>query len=87
MGAQVPQALARGGYDVILMDINMTRVGGDVACAALRASGCVLPVLAVSGTSEGGEYLRRYGFSGLLAKPFSSEQLRDALVHCQHALR
>ena len=85
--AQVPHALAaaaaRGpgnGYDAILMDINMARVNGDVACAALRAAGCALPVIAVSGTADDPEYVRRCGFTGVLSKPFSLEQLREALV-------
>ena len=85
--AQVPHALAaaaaRGpgnGYDAILMDINMARVNGDVACAALRAAGCALPVIAVSGTADDPEYVHRCGFSGVLGKPFSVEQLHDALV-------
>ncbi len=84
---QVPHALAaaeaRGpgnGFDAILMDVNMARVNGDVACAALRAAGCALPVIAVSGTADDPEYVRRCGFTGVLSKPFSLEQLREALV-------
>jgi CheY-like chemotaxis protein len=65
---------------VILMDINMPRVNGDAACAALRASGCTLPILAVSGNVETAEYWRKHGFTGALGKPFTLEQLHAALA-------
>ena len=81
--AQVPQVVAHasenGGFDVILMDITMARVSGDAACAALRAAGCQIPVIAVSGNLEAPDYVRRYGFSAMLGKPFTQEQLREAL--------
>ncbi len=71
---------------MILLDINMPRVGGDVACAALRAGGCRLPIIAVSGTAEGADELRRYGFTAVLGKPFTQELLRATLVaHTQKA--
>jgi CheY-like chemotaxis protein len=80
--AQVPEALAAGrAYDVVLMDISMRRVCGDVACATLRAAGATLPILAVSGNAEGaGDDLMRHGFTAALGKPFTIEALRDALV-------
>lgn len=61
------------------MDITMARVCGDAACAALRAGGCMLPIIAVSGTSEGPEYLRAAGFSAALGKPFTLVALRGLL--------
>jgi two-component system capsular synthesis sensor histidine kinase RcsC len=80
---QVPAAVASGAFDAILMDLNMPHVGGDVACAALRAAGSRIPILAVSGTTEGEALVRRFGFTAILGKPFSVEQLREALEkHC-----
>jgi CheY-like chemotaxis protein len=78
----VPQALAGTDrpFAAILMDIEMPRVGGGAACAALRRGGCALPIIAVSGTAEGEEDLRRCGFTGALGKPFTQETLRGALV-------
>ncbi len=67
-------------FDAILMDINMHRMGGDAACAALRATGCALPIIAVSGTADRVDYVRRFGFSAVLTKPFTHEALRAALV-------
>lgn len=85
MHAQVAPAVAAGAasgrpFNLVMMDINMPRMGGDAACAGLRAGGATLPVLAVSGTSEGPEFLRRAGFTALLPKPFTLERLRGALV-------
>jgi CheY-like chemotaxis protein len=74
------ESAAGRGIDAILMDINMPRMGGDEACAALRAAGWTLPIFAVSGTPESQEVTRQYGFTATLSKPFSLEQLRAALA-------
>lgn len=68
-------------YDVVLMDVWMARQNGDDACAALRAAGCAVHILAVTanvGSVDRAKYAAR-GFSGVLAKPFSVEELREAL--------
>jgi CheY-like chemotaxis protein len=80
-GALAAATAAGGpGYDAVLLDINMPRMNGDVACAALRGAGWTLPILAVSGTADDPGLVRAAGFSGVLGKPFSLEQLRAALV-------
>lgn len=69
-------------YHAILMDIWMVRVNGDAACIALRERGCHVPILAVtanSSTSDKALYIA-HGFTGVLSKPFSKDELREALL-------
>ena len=48
-GDEVAAAVAGGRCDLILMDIRMARMDGDVACRQLRAGGFTGPIIAVSG--------------------------------------
>lgn len=68
-----------GEFDAIFMDVSMNRVGGDTACARLRAEGCSIPIIAVSGNATP-ELIGRYGFTAVIEKPFSEAALRAALV-------
>ncbi len=47
-------------------------------CAALRASGITLPIIAMTGNVDGAsmDIIRACGFDGLLAKPFSQARAR-----------
>jgi CheY-like chemotaxis protein len=74
------ESAAGRDIDAILMDLDMPRMRGDAACAALRAAGRTLPIFAVSGTPESPEATRRCEFTAALSKPFSLEQLRAALT-------
>ena len=47
-GDEVAAAVAAAPADVILMDIRMARIDGDVACRQLRAGGYTGPIIAVS---------------------------------------
>ena len=69
-----------GPFDVILLDLDMARVGGYEACRELRRGGSAIPIVAVSGTTDSLEVMLRAGFTGLLGKPFTMEQLRRALI-------
>jgi hypothetical protein len=46
-GDEVAPAIARAPCDLILMDIKMARMDGDVACRQLRAGGYTGPIIAV----------------------------------------
>ena len=79
----VGTAVAAGApFDLVLMDLRMERLDGDAALAALRAAGHALPVVLCTAhaTAADGDRYRGLGFAALLAKPFSPEQLRDALA-------
>ena len=80
-GAVAAAAAAGAPFDAIMLDIWMVRMHGDAATAALRAAGCAIPILAVTANVSAAEreaYLAG-GFTGVLGKPFSKEELQAAL--------
>lgn len=86
-GDEVPGAVAAAvalgaPFDVCVMDMHMERVNGDAALAGLRAAGSALPVVLSTANATHGDAARyaAMGFASQLAKPFSPEQLRDALA-------
>ncbi len=81
-GAAALEALAGGGYDLVLMDVRMPRLSGMEATRALRARGVETPVVAL--TANAFEDDRRAclaaGMDDFLVKPLSPEALRRALL-------
>jgi len=71
-------------YSAILLDLIMRNVHGDRACQLARAHGFTGPVIAATGNAAPRDRDRLYaaGFTAILEKPFSIEQLRAALEHC-----
>jgi CheY-like chemotaxis protein len=81
-GQAALSAIARGGYDLALMDVRMPLMGGMEATAELRARGVATPVVAL--TANAFEDDRRAclaaGMDDFLVKPLSPEALREALA-------
>ncbi len=81
-GEAAIEAVARGRYDLVLMDVRMPKVGGMEAVRTIRASGFVGPVVAL--TANAFEDDRRAcldaGMDDFLVKPLSPEALRRVLV-------
>lgn len=72
---------ARGGYDVILLDIRLPGIDGLETARRLRASGCNVPILALSANvyeSDRAAALAA-GMDGFLGKPLHLDELRQAL--------
>lgn len=82
-GKQAVQAFQKGGADLILMDLQMPVMGGHDACRAIRAlpDGKEIPILALTAhaTSEERERSRESGMDDHLTKPFTRDQLTEAL--------
>ncbi len=79
-GQSALQALDSANYDVVLMDIEMPRLGGLEAIERIRSdepSGQRQPVIAITGHAMTGDRERflAAGFDGHLVKPFRPEQL------------
>jgi two-component system, sensor histidine kinase and response regulator len=74
-GRQAVQAVRGGEYDLILMDVYMPDMNGIEATIALRAGGCTLPILALSGSVADQDFkdCLDAGMSGALRKPFTLE--------------
>ena len=74
-GCEALQAVRGGEYDLVLMDVYMPEMSGIEATIALRAIGCTLPILALSGTTADQDFkdCLDAGMSGALRKPFTLE--------------
>ncbi|MDQ3440477.1 MAG: response regulator, partial [Planctomycetota bacterium] len=79
-------AAAAGGFDVILMDVQMPEMNGLDATAAIRANerqtGAHTLIIAMTAHAMQGDRERclEAGMDGYISKPISSEQLRIALA-------
>jgi len=84
-GEAVVAAVARGGYDAVLMDVILGGVNGIDATQRIRAlpgSAGETPVIGISGRSERGDEqaARAAGMNGYLVKPVSPAKLAQALA-------
>ncbi len=81
-GLEAVQQAARGGFDLILMDGQMPEMDGLEAARAIRAAGGRLPILAMTAHALQGDRERflKSGMDDLLTKPFSRDELRDAIL-------
>jgi len=73
-------ALQKKRYDLLLLDMTMPNVGGREVVDRLRASGRMVPTVAMSGNFERNDaaVLREWGV-GMLAKPFHRDDLVKAV--------
>ena len=78
-GRQAVDAVARGHYDVVLMDIQMPELDGVEATKEIRGTkkGAPLPIIALTAHALTGERERLLasGMTGYLSKPFKPHEL------------
>lgn len=69
------------GFDLILIDLTMPRMGGVEAIAEIRALGCNVPILVMSGydRDETASRLDGHEVAGFVSKPFTPDTLRSAI--------
>jgi two-component system capsular synthesis sensor histidine kinase RcsC len=67
--------------DLVLMDYEMPRMNGPTACAALRAMGCAIPVVGVTGNvlNEDKLFFLNHGAVKVIQKPISMADLEEVL--------
>jgi CheY-like chemotaxis protein len=77
-GRQAVDAARSAVYDLILMDVHMPAMDGIQATMTLRAGGCTLPILALSGTADRDDLqdCLDAGMNGALEKPFTLDAFR-----------
>jgi signal transduction histidine kinase/ActR/RegA family two-component response regulator len=83
-GVEALEMLRRGGFDVVLMDINMPRMGGVEALSRIRAGeagAANLPVIALTADAMPGEddKLLALGFDDVQPKPIQPMALITAI--------
>jgi len=91
-GAAAVQAVQRGDFDVVLMDLRMPVMDGAAACRKIRGlSGpkSKIPVVALTADAMDGvaENCRELGMDGYLTKPIAPERLYRALKQSVSSLR
>ena len=85
-GLEALDALEKGTYDLVLMDLQMPEMDGLQATAALRArekhSGTHVPVVALTAHAMQGDRERclAAGMDGYLSKPIRPQELDDLLA-------
>ncbi|HVH77603.1 MAG TPA: response regulator [Stellaceae bacterium] len=80
-GEEAVRALAAGDIDLVLMDVNMPRIGGYEATRLCRMAYPRLPILALTGESgaESERACREAGMDAVLVKPVEPERLVAAV--------
>lgn len=72
----------KGGYDVVLMDIQMPVMDGYEAVAAMRSGGITLPIVALTANAMKGyeQKVISAGFSHYMTKPIDLDRLTNLLA-------
>jgi PAS domain S-box-containing protein len=84
-GESASRLAARGGFDVILADLELVRRGGATTrrLGARRGRQARIPVVALSPTASDALYatVLEEGFQGLVATPFTASDLTSAITY------
>ena len=81
-GEEAVRKVKENKYDLILMDIMMPNMNGEVALKELQKDpNFNIPVIALTADAVAGaeEHYKSVGFNSYLAKPFNREQLKEKL--------
>ena len=83
-GRQCLERLEAGGFDIVLMDIQMPEMDGYEATAALRRRGDTIWITALTADAmpEDPMRCRIAGMNDYLSKPIRTETMRAALERC-----
>ncbi|MCA3701120.1 MAG: response regulator, partial [Brevundimonas sp.] len=81
-GREVIEALKRARYDLVFMDMRMPGMDGPEATRAIRASGDLTPIVALTANAfdEDRRACLEAGMNDHLVKPLELEALRAALA-------
>lgn len=90
-GFDALRLLPRGGYDLVITDINMPDINGLELLRFVRQGPqhreTAVLVISTMSSERDRERAMALGADGFLAKPFTPEGLRDAVARCRNARR
>jgi signal transduction histidine kinase/DNA-binding response OmpR family regulator len=80
-GMEAIVAAGGGGFDLVLMDVQMPEVDGLEATRRIRAAGDTVPIVAMTAHAMKGDEARclAAGMTGYVTKPVSAARLREAI--------
>jgi CheY-like chemotaxis protein len=81
-GIKVVEECLKGGYDVILMDIDMPRMDGYEATRVIRSHQIDIPIIALTAYSEDvfREQSYKAGMNNFLPKPYDKEVIYTTIL-------
>ena len=81
-GQLAVEKAAAGGYDVILMDVQMPVMDGFTAAGILREQGLKIPVIALTANAMKGFEAQclEAGYTGYLSKPINIDQFMEMMA-------
>lgn len=88
-GEEILEQLDKQYFDLIILDINMPKLGGFETAKAIREGknfkrfkNYSIPIIAISTEKQELSSLKLYGINMLLGKPFSEKELLDFVMGC-----
>jgi len=83
-GVEVVEECLKGGYDLILMDIDMPRMDGFEASSIIRGHNADIPIIALTAYNESPfrEKSVKAGMNHFLAKPYNKGEIYDTILKC-----
>jgi CheY-like chemotaxis protein len=81
-GVKVVEECLKGGYDVILMDIDMPRMDGYEATRVIRSHRIDIPIIALTAYSEDIFREKSYqaGMNNFLPKPYDKDIIYSTIL-------
>ena len=88
-GIEVVEECLKGGYDLILMDIDMPRMDGFEATSIIRSHNINIPIIALTAFTE--HYFRdksiKAGMNQFLSKPYDKREIYDTIISCMYKVK
>jgi CheY-like chemotaxis protein len=88
-GIKVVEECLKGGYDVILMDIDMPRMDGYEATRVIRSHQIEIPIIALTAYSEDvfREQSYKAGMNNFLPKPYDKDKIYSTILDCLSSMK
>lgn len=83
-GVEVVEECLKGGYDAILMDIDMPRMDGFEATSLIRCHNTDIPIIALTAFTENlfRERSVKAGMNHFLSKPYNKGEIYETILKC-----